>query len=152
MSIDKHFKLLIRMLVEAGGIEFSRCVRPADAVGRCTTVVYFDGSDDAFSAVVNMRWRLVTGKYTALLLTAKSKVSSMWGTSTPRVEMDGAVLAMRLAYRVVRALNEEDIPEVVWIIGDSETVLASREKESGFFGEFFGNRIGETHDYQAELQ
>ena len=94
----------------------------------------------------------MTGKYTALLLTAKSKVSSMWGTSTPRVEMDGAVLAMRLAYRVVRALNEEDIPEVVWIIGDSETVLASREKESGFFGEFFGNRIGETHDYQAELQ
>ena len=66
--------------------------------------------------------------------------------------MDGAVLAMRLAYRVVRALNEEDIPEFVWFIGDSETVLAAREKESGFFGEFFGNRIGETHDFQAELQ
>ena len=71
-----------------------------------------------------------------MLLTAKSKVSSMWGTSTPRVEMDGAVRAMRLAYRVVRALNKEDIAEAVWFLGDSETVLASREKEPGFFGEF----------------
>ena len=59
---------------------------------------------------------------------------------------------MMLAYRVMRALNMEDIPEVVWFLGDSETVLASREKESGFFWEFFGNRIGETHDIQAELQ
>ena len=51
--------------------------------------------------------------------------------------MDDAVLAMRLAYRVVRALNMEDIPEVVWFLGDPETVLTSREKESGFWGEFF---------------
>ena len=133
-------------------MEFSRCVRPDDALGKSTMVVYFDGSDDAFSAVVYMRWQVRSGGYIAKLLTAKSKVSSMWGTSTPRVEMDAAVLAMRLAYRVVRALNMEDIPEVVWFLGDSETVLASREKESGFFGEFFGNRIGETHDIQTELQ
>ena len=99
-------------------------------------VVYFDGSDDAFSAVVYMRWQVRGGGYVAKLLTAKSKVSSMWGTSTPRVEMDAAVLAMRLAYRVVRALNMEDNSEVVWFLGDSETVLASREKESAFFGEF----------------
>ena len=31
-------------------------------------------------------------------------------------------------------------------------MLASREKDSGYFGEFFGNRIGETYDIQAEIQ
>jgi hypothetical protein len=31
-------------------------------------------------------------------------------------------------------------------------VLASREKDRGFFGEFFGNRIGEIFDVQQEIQ
>jgi hypothetical protein len=66
--------------------------------------------------------------------------------------MDGAVLVTRLVYRTLKSLNEEDIPERVWIVGDSETVLASREKDTGFFGEFFGNRIGETFNFQEEIE
>jgi hypothetical protein len=31
-------------------------------------------------------------------------------------------------------------------------VLASREKDAGFFGEFFGNRIGETYDFMDEVK
>ena len=86
------------------------------------------------------------------LLVAKSKVSAMWSTSTPRVEMDGGVMASRLTYRTIKALNPEDVPEQVWIAGDSETVLASREKDAGFFGEFYGNRIGETYDFMDEIK
>ena len=88
LDMEKNLKTQIKMLVEAGRLEFSRCVRPDDALGKSTMVVYFDGSDDAFSAVVYMRWQVRGGGYVAKLLTAKSKVSSMWGTSTPRVEMD----------------------------------------------------------------
>ena len=68
------------------------------------------------------------------------------------MELNGAVMAVRLAYRAVRSLNPEDVPERVYFLGDSETVLASREKNSGFFGEYYGNRIGETFDVQAEIQ
>ena len=31
-------------------------------------------------------------------------------------------------------------------------MLASREKESGFFGEYFGNRIGEQFDNQEVIE
>ena len=148
----KHFKYLIQLVVEAGGLEFKRCTKPHNAVGKSVMVAYFDGSDDAFSAVIYLRWKVSTGGYQSCLLTAKAKVAAMWSTSTPRVEMDGAVLVARLVYRAIKSFNPEDVPERVWILGDSETVLASREKNSGYFGEFYGNRIGETYDLQEEIQ
>ena len=53
--------------------------------------------------------------------------------------------------RVVLALLK-DPPHQIFFLGDSETVLASREKESGFFGEYFGNRIGEQFDNQEIIE
>ena len=151
-DLQKHLKQLISLVVEAGELEFQRCTKPKDAEGRCVMVVYFDGADYAFSAVVYLRWKVKRGGYIASLLVAKARVSAMWGSSTPRVELNGAVMAVRLAYRAVRSFNPEDMPERVYFLGDSETVLASREKNSGFFGEYYGNRIGETFDVQAEIQ
>ena len=42
--------------------------------------------------------------------------------------MNGAVLMTRLLVKVVRALDIK--PQRIWIAGDSETVLASREKHT----------------------
>ena len=151
-DLEKLFKYLIAMVVEAGDLEFRRCAKPEDAVGNCEMIVYWDGSNEAFGVVIYLRWKVASGGYKVYLLTAKSRVTGMWSTSTPRSEMDAAVMATRVAYRVLKSFNLEDMPEVVWIIGDSETVLASREKDAGFFGEFFGNRIGETYDYMEEIQ
>ena len=151
-DLEKLFKYLIAMVLEAGDLEFRRCAKPEDAVGSCEMIVYWDGSNEAFGVVIYLRWKVASGGYKVYLLTAKSRVTGMWSTSTPRSEMDAAVMATRVAYRVLKSFNLEDMPEVVWIIGDSETVLASREKDAGFFGEFFGNRIGETYDYMEEIQ
>ena len=150
--LQKLYKDLIRLVVETGNLEFRRCTRPAGAVGKSVMICYLDGSDEAFSAVIYLRWKLREGGYQASLLVAKAKVSDMWGKSTVRVEMNGAVCVMRLAYRTVKSFNVEDLPERMWVFSDSETVLASRERDSGFFGEYFGNRIGETFDFQEEIQ
>jgi hypothetical protein len=66
------------------------------------------------------------------------------------MELNGAVLVLRLTHADVLALPEA--PERVWVGGDSETILASREKTRGFFREFFGNRIGETFDLQKQIK
>ena len=151
-DLQKHYKHLIRLVVEAGDLDFQRCTKPKDAVGRSVMVVYFDGSDQAYAAAIYLRWKVQRGGYMASLLVSKARVSAMWGSSTPRVELNGAVLATRLAYRAVKSFNPEDVPETIYFLSDSETVLASREKNSGFFGELYGNRIGETYDMQAEIQ
>ena len=142
---------MFRMLVKAGGINFRRATRPAGAVGRCILIGYFDGSNQAFSAVIYVRWAMEDGSIEVHLVASKAKVAPIHGTSTPRLEMDGATLLSRLMLRVVLAMLE-DPPGQVFYCGDSETVLASREKAGGFFGEYFGNRIGEQIDNQEQVE
>ena len=81
-----------------------------------------DGSDVASSCVVYVVWNLVSGGRSVQLVASKAKVAPIWGTSTPRMELNGAVLMMRVVLRVVLAMEEK--PEQVWLAGDSETVLA----------------------------
>ena len=84
------------------------------------------------------------------LVASKAKVAPDWDMNTPRMELSGAVVATRLGVKVCRAMETK--PSRVWIAGDSEIVLASREKNSGFFSEWFSNRIGETHDNQRKME
>ena len=52
---------------------------------------------------------------------------------------------------VVQALEYKELPSKVLVGGDSETVLAAREKSCGALGEYFGNRIGECWDLQGKI-
>ena len=73
--------------------------------------------------------------------------------STPRSELNGAVLAARLLLTCLRSLSHtEVVPEKVWFIGDSECTLASLEKVDTAFGEYFGNRVGEILEAHAQIQ
>ena len=54
-------------------------------------------------------------------------------------------------WTVVQALEHVGLPTKVLVGGDSETVLAAREKATGALGEFFGNRIGECWDLQKKI-
>ena len=66
---------LMRMLIESDKIQFSGCVRPVDAVGPCQLVCYFDGSGDAFAAVIYIRWKLSDGTVSVSLLCGKPRVT-----------------------------------------------------------------------------
>ena len=63
------------------------------------------------------------------LMSCKSRVTPLQRISTPRSELNGALLASRLVLSTLRSLSPVDeILERVWIIGDSECTLASIEK------------------------
>ena len=150
-DIRKLWVDMFSMLIKSGGIKFRRATRPVGAVGRCILICYFDGSNVAFAAAIYARWDMEDGSVVVYLVVSKSRVAPMFGTSTPRLEMDGATLLSRLVLRVIMALLA-DPPGQVFYCGDSETILASREKKSGFFGEYFGNRIGEQMDNQERVE
>ena len=89
------------------------------------------------------------------MLVAKCKVSALWSTSKPRVEMDGAVLVTRLVYRTLESLNEEDIPERIWIVGDSETVVANwpeGRRTLGSLGSFLGIELEKLSTFKRKLR
>ena len=124
---------------------------PWEATGSPTLVALWDCSDIAYAAVVYAVWRGEGGETVDVrIIASKVKVSKDWDKSTPRQELQGAVLASRLTAKIVESIHAK--PKKVWFIGDSETVLASREKWSGFFTEWFSNRIGETHDNQKRVE
>ena len=84
------------------------------------------------------------------LVANKTRITSLGPSSTPRVEMNGATLSMRLLRAVVSALK---IPvKRAWVVGDSTVVLASREKSAAAFSEYFANRIGEQKELQHEIE
>ena len=85
------------------------------------------------------------------LLCSKARVTPLQRISTPRSELNGAVVVVRLLWTVIQALELEELPTRVLIGGDSETVLAAREKACGALGEYFGNRVGECWYLQEKI-
>ena len=133
-------------------LEFDRSIMPITAVGRAILAAFWDGSDEAFAAVIYAIWLAMETEVPmeVRLVASKARVAADWEKNTVRQEMNGAVLMTRLLVKVVRALDIK--PQRVWAAGDSETVLASREKHSGYFSEYYGNRVGETHDNQKKIE
>ena len=143
---------LLRLHAEAKSISFPRATKPEQAVGKCQLIVFFDGSDLAYAAVTYIRWTLQDGSIFTALVNSKARVTPLQRISTPRSELNGAVLGFRLLLSTLRSWSEDDAPEKVWVLGDSECTLASFEKVNGAFGEWFGNRLGEIFEKQAKIE
>ena len=144
---------LIHMLVEAGRVSFPRSVTPSNAVGKPQLICFFDGSDVAYAATIYIRWTLTDGSIFVTLLTSKAHVTPLLRISTARSEMNGGVLLARLVLSALKSLvSVSHCPDRVWMIGDSECVLASLEKVNAAFGEYFGNRCGEILNLQALIE
>ena len=114
-------------------------------------IVFFDGSDQAYAAVLYCRWEMAGGEVVVKLLCSKARVAPLQRLSTPRMELNGAVVGVRLLWTVVQALEKEELPTKALIGGDAETVLAAREKAAGALGEYFGNRLGEIWDLEERI-
>ena len=149
-ELRQEWVKLIEMLVVAGKITFQRATKPANTVGDPDLIIYWDGSNAAAAGVIYIRWILKGGGYSVHLVASKSRITPLGPISTVRVEMNSATLCTRLVKTVVEALS---IPiGRIWSVGDSNVVLASREKNSAPFSEYFANRIGEQKETQQDLE
>jgi len=151
-NLRKVWISILEELVLARNITYQRCVRPDGEVKQFWIVAFFDGSDVAYARVVYCMWQMADGSVATKLLCSKSRVAPLRKLSTPRLELNVAVIACRLVWNIIQALEFEELPTRVLIGGDSETVLAAREKSGGALGEFFGNRVGECWDLQSKIK
>ena len=83
----------IRYLSE---IKFERCLTLSGAIGFPTLCVFSDASDEAFGACAYVRWKLKSGAFDVRFIVGKSRVAPLKKLTTPRLELQGAVLATRL--------------------------------------------------------
>ena len=149
----KVWRELLKLLKSIDGVKFHRTTRPKNAAGNPEVVGYFDGSDNAYAAVVYYRWELKDGSVEVTLVCSNARVTPLQRMSTPRAELNAAVMLIRLVLTLIKACKVSGtVPKKVWLLGDSECTLGSIIKTSGAFGEYFGNRVGEIHDNQARIE
>ncbi|XP_033115739.1 uncharacterized protein LOC117115955 [Anneissia japonica] len=78
-------------------VTFQRCLSPLDTVGLPMLVNFCDASEEAFGACAYLRWE-VEGepRYSTRFVAARSRVAPLKKLTIPRLELQAAVLAVRL--------------------------------------------------------
>ena len=106
--------------------------------------VFADASEMGFGAVCYARYLLPDGTIKVSFVMARNRVSPLKQLSIPRLELQAAVLAVRLCCVIKRELTVSIEDTVLW--SDSKTVLQYIANESRRFHTFVANRVSEIHD------
>ena len=96
-------------------------------------------------AVGYVRWKLGTGRFSTLLVAAKTRVTPLDRMTTPRIEMQSAVLGVRLSKSIINSccFNFRSVT----YLSDSKCTLATLAKESTALKEIMGNRVAEVRNF-----
>ena len=106
--------------------------------------VFGDASEKGFGAVCYARYVLADGRIRVSFVMSKTRVAPLRQLSIPRLELQAALLAVRLADAVKRELTTHFSDTVFW--SDSKTVLLYILNESRRFHTFVANRVAEIQD------
>ncbi|KAK4304812.1 hypothetical protein Pmani_023247 [Petrolisthes manimaculis] len=140
-QISLKWKKIFFDLYEIDSLVFNRCVKPCDAVGKPTLVVFSDGSTQAYGTCAYIRWKVESGEYVSKLIAAKNRIAPNKQLTIPRLELCGAVLACRLRDVIQRELDWS-FKSVIHIV-DSAIVRSQIQNESYGFGTFVATRVAE---------
>lgn len=111
-----------------------------DVVG-CELHVFSDSSESAFAAVAYWRFIYVNGDVRLALICSKVRVAPLKPVSIPRLELQGALMAARLATSICEAHRLKPCKRVFWC--DSMTVLGWLRSDARTFKPFVSHRVGE---------
>ncbi|XP_043238930.1 uncharacterized protein LOC122390257 [Amphibalanus amphitrite] len=134
-----------RELNDTDCVRVGRCYRPDDrAIVNCQLHVFGDASELAFGVVAYLRFELEDGTGYCSFVMSKVRVAPIKQLSIPRLELQAAVMAVRVA-DTIKAEHDMAINETVFW-SDSSTVLHWINSESRRFNTFVANRIAEIQD------
>ncbi|KAI8438475.1 hypothetical protein MSG28_010976 [Choristoneura fumiferana] len=105
---------------------------------------FSDSSQDAYCACVYVKSISCTGKSVVNLLCAKDRVAPMKPTTIPRLELSGALLAVKTYASVSKALRKPISRVVFWT--DSAVVLAWLKSDISKLKVFIANRVAAITD------
>ena len=141
-EVKKKWIQILQTVKSVEQVRFRRCLIPdATVVGKPDLIVCNDGSTEAMCATAHVRWKLEDGGYDCCLYASKTRVAPLQKESVPRLEMQSAVIAVRLSKSIITH-SELEFNEVVHIL-DSKCTLATLHKDTIALKEYMGNRVSE---------
>ena len=138
----EKFVGLIRLVGDVRKLRFPRSICPVERSAADPELLIFgDGSMQAFCALAYIRWELQDGSYWCVLVSGKTRVAPLKKISIPRLELLGAVAAVRLAASVQESVRFKF--QKKYFFTDSTAVFGMIRGESAALQEFVGTRVGE---------
>ncbi|XP_071088959.1 uncharacterized protein [Haliotis cracherodii] len=128
-------------LKELQGVSFDRCLIPEPTAETRQLVTFCDASEKAFGAVCYTRWITVDGTVGVRFVAAKARVAPLKALTLPRLELQAAVLASRLATTVKQEMTVSF--DQVFFLSDSVIVLSWIRGQSRQWKSFVANRVAE---------
>ena len=103
LAVQETWISLFQEIKELDSVFFERCLTVVSAVEPPMLCVFADASQDALGACAYARQRKDDNTYAVKFIAAKSRVSPLKQLTIPRLELQAAVLASRLA----KSIQEE---------------------------------------------
>ncbi|XP_013178833.1 PREDICTED: uncharacterized protein LOC106125965, partial [Papilio xuthus] len=113
--------------------------------------IFCDASLKAYAAVVYWRFIRTDGKVFVCFVTSKSRVSPLRPVSVPRLELQAALLAARLA-STVRTEHTDITPTRRYFWTDSKTVLQWIRSDPRTFKPYVAHRLGEIDELTRVIE
>ena len=133
--MQKEWRRYALELMDFPQVSFPRSVVPKNPVGKPEILGFFDGSSDAYSAKVDVRWKCQDGTWHVELLCAKARVSPVQGLSIPRAELNGLLLLTRMVENAVTAMSVK--PSRITLCGDSTCTISSLDATASVLNVYF---------------
>jgi len=136
---DKWLDWLVN-LRGASSIEIPRCIKPTPFNDAAIELHHFsDSSEKAYGCCTYVRCVNRNGDIHTSLLLSKNKVAPMKAITIPRLELQAAVLAVRVNDLLCKQLSIDLLSSVFWV--DSELVLKYISNDDRRFHVFVANRV-----------
>ena len=133
-------------LPSTGLMTVPRCFSGAEVSADCTRELhtFCDASQYAFGAVAYIRTMMPDGRTSCSLAMSKTRVAPLKQISIVRLELQAAVLGVRLANLILKELGVKTERVVFWT--DSTVVLQYVKNDSRRFHTFVANRVAEIRE------
>lgn len=141
LAVQESWISLFQEIKELDSVSFERCLTVGNAVEPPMLCVFADASQEALGACAYARQRKDDNTYAVKFIAAKSRVSPLKQLTIPRLELQAAVLASRLA----KSIQQESRIQFkdVKFFTDSTITLAWIQSPSRSFKPFVSSRVGE---------
>ena len=140
-DMKRKWKQFFQDMFLLENLKFPRCLKPKNAVGDPWLIILSDGSDQAYGCAAYARWNCSDGSVKMHLIMAKARIAPMDKVTTPRMELNGAVISKRCRTAILKEMRYQ-FERVIQLV-DSDTVLNQIHKTSSRFQVYEGVRIGE---------
>ena len=146
-EIQRKWKENLKTMNYLLSLEFDRKLKPTNANAPPEIHGFSDAGDQAYGAVLFLRWELIDGSFVCVPVIIKAFVAPAKKKSIPRLELLGSLTLARIYDACTKMLTFADIDQAkkfLWI--DSTTVLSWIKTPPKEFRPFVSARVAEIQE------